>query len=474
MSENRRIRRLLKRQSNVNFILLSDAYKYTHKPQYPPNTAYINSYIEARGSALTDSTVFFGLQAFIIEYLEGVRITLDDVDEAELVINGMGLPFEREAWEYIVTAYDGRLPISIQAVPEGMVVGLSNVLVQLINTDPKCYWLTSFVETPLLRAVWYTTTVASQSKLIKEVIKGYLEKTGDVTGLPFKLHDFGCRGVSSMESAELGGMAHLINFQGTDTVSAVAAASRYYDCDAAGFSIPAGEHSTYTSWGRDGEIEAYRNMLNVYGGEGKIFAAVSDSYDIDNAVQNIWGGVLRQEVVDSGAVVVIRPDSGDPIETPVRCVEMLADKFGTVTNEKGYKVLNNVRVIQGDGVCYEGIKSILAKLVEKGFSADNIAFGMGGALLQGIDRDTFQFAMKASLIIFNDGTQRDVYKDPKGSKSKRSKMGRLALIDSGFGLKTIREDDLLPTEKNLLVEVFRDGKRLVNMTFDEVRELSNQ
>ena len=183
-------------------------------------------------------------------------------------------------------------------------------MVQVINTDPRVPWLTSYIETALLRAIWYPTTVATISYGIKEIIKEYLDQTSDDTKaqLPFKLHDFGARGTSSQESAMLGGMAHLVNFQGTDTLSAIVGARRYYNANMAGFSIPASEHSTMTSWGKEGETDAYTNMIKQFAGEGKIFAVVSDSYDIYNAVSNIWGITLKEEVKKSGATLVIRPD----------------------------------------------------------------------------------------------------------------------------------------------------------------------
>jgi len=176
-------------------------------------------------------------------------------------------------------------------------------------------------------------------------------------------------------------------------------------------------------------VEAYRNMLIQYAKPGSLVAVVSDSWDIYSAVENLWGGVLRQEVIDSGATVVIRPDSGDPVTVVSKVTNLLAEKFGTSTNNKGYKVLNNVRVIQGDGVNPQSIEAILENLTCQRFSATNIAFGMGGALLQKVDRDTLKFAFKCSAIRI-DGKWQDVYKDPVTDSGKRSKRGRLDLIHS--------------------------------------------
>ncbi|CAA6818606.1 MAG: Nicotinamide phosphoribosyltransferase (EC [uncultured Sulfurovum sp.] len=448
-----------------NIILNTDSYKSSHYLQYPPKSEYVSSYIEARGGDYP-KTLFFGLQAFIKEYLL-TPITQEDIDEAKAIITAHGLPFNEEGWQYILDEYEGYLPIEISAVKEGMLIPLKCPLVQVINTDKKVPWLTSYMETALLRAIWFPTTVATLSYSIKEIIRNYLEETSDnvEAELPFKLHDFGARGTSSEESAMLGGMAHLVNFQGTDNLSGVMGARRYYGAEMAGFSIPASEHSTMTSWQREGESDAYANMVKQFGGEGKIFAVVSDSYDIYNAVSNIWGKELKEQVKQSGATLVIRPDSGEPKEIVLEVMKRVYKTFGGYKNSKGYIVLDDsVRIIQGDGVDKEAIKEILEVLKNEGFSADNIAFGMGGGLLQEPNRDDFRFAMKASAICV-DGEWRDVYKDPVTDSGKRSKRGRLGLTKD---FETVRVEELGDRE-NLLVPVFRNGKLLKEFGFDEVR-----
>lgn len=459
-----------------NLLLNTDSYKVSMFQQYPVGTSGVYSYIESRGGRY-DRTVFFGLQAFIKEYLLE-PITMADIDIAEEILTAHGEPFYRAGWEYIVREHNGYLPVVIRAVPEGTVVPVKNVLATIENTDPNCYWLTTYLETALLRAVWYPTTVATQSKAIKNIIKDYLEKTGDPTLIDFKLHDFGARGVSSLESAAIGGAAHLVNFFGTDTISGVLYAREFYNAGIAGYSIPAAEHSTITSWGRDGEVDAYRNMLTNFAKPGSIVAVVSDSYDIFNAASKLWGEELRQQVIDSGATVVIRPDSGDPDIVCRKLVQILGEKFGYTTNAKGYKVLNNVRIIQGDGVNEHTIRTILGGFQAYGWSADNIAFGMGGALLQQVDRDTQKFAMKCSAACVN-GEWIDVQKDPVTDSGKKSKAGRVTLWTSGGEFQSGVEQPKGWTDKGLgwveaLEVVYRDGKLIQEITFAEVRANSNK
>lgn len=457
----------------TNLILNTDSYKASHFLQYPAGTQVVSSYIESRGGQFPH-TLFFGLQAFIKEYLLK-PVTTADIDEAEAVFAAHGVPFFREGWEQIVQQHGGFLPIEIEALPEGMIVPTGNALVQIRNTDPQAFWLTSYLETALLRAVWYPTTVATLSWQVKQSIRQALEATCDnpMVELPFKLHDFGARGVSSHESAALGGMAHLVNFMGSDTVVALLAARKYYGADMAGFSIPAAEHSTITAWGREGETDAYANMLQQFGQAGKLLAVVSDSYDIYHAVSEIWGKQLRSQVESSGATVVIRPDSGVPEAIVPEVLERLYATFGGRINSKGYKVLSDcVRVIQGDGVDVDSIGVILQRIQQAGFSTENVAFGMGGGLLQKVNRDTLRFAMKASAMQIN-GVWRDVYKQPITDSGKNSKRGRLAVIKDAGTIKTIRED-ALSWESNCLRPVFRNGALLVDDDFDVIRTRSNQ
>jgi nicotinamide phosphoribosyltransferase len=460
-----------------NIILNSDSYKYSQFNQYPPGTEYVYSYVEARGGEW-DSTVFFGLQAFIKEYL-CTPITQQDIDQAAEIITAHGEPFNRVGWEYILNTHGGRLPVVIRAAPEGCIIPTRNVLATIENTDPACYWLTSFLETAILRAIWYPTTVATNSRESRKLILNALEKTGDPSTIDFKLHDFGARGVSSMESSGIGGAAHLVNFMGTDNITGLLYAREYYAAGVAGFSIPAMEHSTVTSWGRDHEVDAYRNMLNQYAKPGALVACVSDSYDIYEACR-LWGTDLKQQVLDSGATVVIRPDSGEPSEVVVKCLYILEKHFGSVKNAKGYRVLNQVRVLQGDGINHASIRSILFCMEMAGFSADNIAFGQGGALLQQVNRDTLQFAMKASSIGIRIPAQQgggtvngttlewqDVYKDPITDSGKQSKRGRVVLMRDMRGEYFSGREDWMPSA---LEEVYRNGELIRDMTFAQVRK----
>jgi nicotinamide phosphoribosyltransferase len=459
--------------NRFNPLFDTDSYKVSHYLQYPPGTTSMFSYIESRGGDYNE-TVFFGLQYYLKEYLTH-RITMEEVEYAKALYAAHGEPFNYEGFKDIVERLDGRWPVRIRAVPEGMVIPTHNIMVSIDSTDDKAFWAVSWIETMLLR-VWYPITVATRSRHIRKIIMDALVQSSDdpEAEISFKLHDFGSRGVSSQESAMIGGASHLVNFMGSDTIVGILMANEFYNTPMAGFSIPAAEHSSITSWGKENEVEAYRNMLKQFAKPGALVACVSDSYDLWNACTNLWGDKLRQEVIDSGAVVIIRPDSGHPPAVVRKCAHLLAEKFGYTINSKGYKVLNNVRIIQGDGINEHSIQVILNDLLDAGFSATNIAFGMGGALLQMLNRDTQKFAMKCSHIfrtVNGEEVSVDVFKDPVTDPGKVSKAGRLDLIrnDKGEYQTVVLKDDQDAHEHSLMSVVYENGELFNETTFDEVR-----
>ena len=463
---------------NTNLLLKTDSYKLSQYLQYPEGTQKVFSYIESRGCSFSTEIMMFGMQYFLKKYLSK-PFTADDIAFAEKFASLHGVPFNKSGWEYILKEHGGILPLKIKSVPEGTVVSTHSVMATVENTDEKCAWITSYIETILLQSIWYPSTVATNSFLCKRVIKKYLDLTSDSPEeeLSYKLHDFGARGVSSEESGGIGGAAHLINFMGTDTIIGVLTAMEYYNSDVCGTSISASEHSTMTSWGKENEEQAYFNMVDKFGKDGSMFAVVSDSYDIYNAVKNIWCKNLLDSVEKRNATVVIRPDSGNPEVVPVEIIKILMNERGFTVNSKGYKVLPNyVRVIQGDGINRKSIENILINLEKEGISASNIAFGMGGGLLQQLDRDTFKFAMKASAAKINGGWV-DIFKDPITDKGKRSKKGRLTLVqheDTGE-FRTINiHEEIHPRENSVMRVVYNNGiVKSEETSMDEIRKRSN-
>lgn len=471
-----------------NPILATDSYKLSHPFAYPKNVVGMFSYIEARTGG-KDIIVPFALQMWQQKFLS-VRITRKHVDEAEAFAQAHGEPFDRAPWMRIVTKYGGYWPVKIRAVPEGTPVRSGNIIASIQCDDPDVFWVASHLETPLLRGIWYPTTIASMDWAIKREIKSFYERTGaDMSLLPFALHDFGGRGVTSAEQAEIGGAAHLVNFMGSDTIEGVRAANFYYDEPMSAFSVPATEHSVECSFGlgADEEIEYLRNTIRRLGKPGGIVSIVIDGRDVYRAAEALCT-TLREDIIASGAKVVFRPDSGDMMEVVPRILRMQEMAFGAVLNGKGFKKINTVGIIQGDGVDHLAIRTLLGKLMAMGYSADNVVFGSGGALLQKVNRDTFKFAQKASAIkvvpdeFVNAGDVRSdralaaaqwvgIAKDPITDPGKASKKGRLTLARSRMTgqLQTIALEGYDPEFEDVMQLVYDSGTFFNRTTLAEVR-----
>jgi nicotinamide phosphoribosyltransferase len=311
-------------------------------------------------------------------------------------------------------------------------------------------------------------TVATLSNYCRQLIREALKQTGDPAGADFKLHDFGYRGVSSQESAAIGGLAHLVNFKGSDTTAALMAARSFYGCNMAGFSIPGSEHFTITSWGRDHEVDAYDNMLDAY--PTGLMACVSDSYNIYDACEKLWGGLLRDKVLARNGVLVIRPDSGHPPTVVTKVLEILGNRFGFTVNSKGYKVLNpKVRVIQGDGCDPQMIDLVLSVTAVNGWSADNFGFGMGGGLLQKVNRDTMKFAFKCCSAVI-DGVEHDVSKSPVDDLGKKSKAGNLTLFRTDAGEYVTADRSKTMLGMDMMQTFYENGVIRPAETLDQIRE----
>jgi len=452
-----------------NIITLTDSYKFNHWNQYPQGTEYVYSYFEARTGAKYNKTVFFGLQYFLKEYLEGKVVTREGIEWAARLSKahfGSDNMFNRTMWEHILNKHDGNLPVIIKAVPEGTAIPINNALMTVINTDPLCAPLTNHLET-LLSQVWAGCTTATLSYEVYKLLEHYRNETGSLDFIKFGLHDFGFRGVSSVESAGVEGAGHLINFQGTDTVKAMEVAMEYYNAplDGLAYSVPATEHSVMTAQGKDGEEALFGDLLRKYP-EG-ILSVVIDSYDYKRFVNEI-ARKYKDVILARKGKVVFRPDSGEPNTVTLDVLNGLYDVFGGTKNDKGYIELNSkVGMLWGDGLDYDGIRSILFTMRNNGYSTNNIVFGMGGGLLQKINRDVQRFAFKSSAQCRN-GIWHDIFKQPLDS-SKKSKKGILALVkDDAGNYNTVQTLDI-NDKNNVMQTVFENGVITKEYSFEDVR-----
>ena len=428
-----------------NIILDADAYKPGHGFVLPANTTQSISYIEARRKGKI--IVPFGLQMWIESYLT-TPITRSDVDEADEVYGGAGVPFNRKPWDIIVNEMNGFLPLSIMAIPEGTVTRSSTPLVSVTNTDDRFAFLPSFIETSLQRGVWYPTTIASLDYESYKQLKYFYDHGSDNPSmLGFALHSFGSRGVSTQETAAVGGLSHLVYFSGTDDMVALRAAKKFYNAPLAGFSVAASEHSIQCAYGKNDQRGYIKAMLDQFAKPGAIVSIVLDGYDIYREVGLICTE-FKDQIVASEAKIVCRPDSGDMYEVVPTLLKMLSDAYGVTMNSKGKAVINNVGIIQGDGIDRMSLAILAQKVSELGFAPENVVMGSGGGLLQKVDRDTLSFAQKTCAMKIND-VWVDTVKSPITDSGKKSKGG---VIDT-----------------SRMVEYFRNGMQLIKDDLSVIR-----
>ena len=449
-----------------NLVADTDLYKYSHWKFI--NSGLTNSYVygEARAGGRYPETLFFGLHAIIQKHLLA-PVTHADVDEAIAISNAAfgHDAVNEEVWRKVADL--GHLPIHIKSVPEGTAVPLGNVLFTIESTEEWFAKSANLLETTLMR-VWYPSSILTRSARIKKRLLPLFRESGTPELLDHLVVDFGLRGASSMESGELGGMAHLIAFLATDNARAVRGLHAYYGYDKNQISglnpmgyrvstIVASEHSVALSYGRLGEKDYLKNMLTKFGDVP--VSIVIDTYDAHGFVRNHAADEeIKKLIIERNARVVFRPDSGNPKTIVLQILELLGEIFGTTRNEKGvmgYKVINhNVGMIQGDGMNEDSIIELYQHIMDAGWSADNLAVGSGGGLLQSdITRDTQRFAIKPSAGTIN-GVPYNFMKNPATDPTKASKGGRLKLHPTyNGGFITISSANNSETSFNSFVDV---------------------
>ncbi|AXQ68750.1 nicotinamide phosphoribosyl transferase [Caulobacter phage CcrPW] len=408
-----------------NLIADTDSYKLGHWRLYRKGTTTVYSYIESRGGRY-ERVMFAGLQRLLYKKL-GQPITRDNIEEMAKFVPEHGLPFNREGWEIILNEYGGKLPVLIKAVPEGLVVPVKNALFSIENLDPRLPWLTSYLETLILRDLWTACTIATRIFEMTGRINTNWIKHSDNPMSPFALLDFSSRGVMGDDHSILGGIAHLFHFQGSDNVLAVREANYYYFHPMSAFSVMASEHSISCSFGRDNDDDYIANSIAATD-PGAILSLVGDTWNIFEFVKKAVNN-HQDEIINKGISFVARPDSGDLEDVLPRVIQILADGLGTDRNSKGREVIRyGAKVLQGDGM-NERTHMLPFEIADSlGIAPDSIITAAGGGLMTAdLDRDTNRWAMKASEMVIN-GERVDIYKDPITDPGKQSKRGRFALL----------------------------------------------
>ncbi len=477
-------------------MLLCDFYKVSHREQYPAKTETVYSTWTPRASRIkgVDKVVAFGTQAFIKKYLiEFFNVNFFSRTKEEVVNEytrmikatlGVAVPDAT----HIAALHDlGYLPLSIKALPEGTLVPIRVPMLTVQNTDSRFYWLTNYIETLASCELWQSATSATIAYTYRQLLNKYaMETVGSSAGVEFQGHDFSMRGMSSLESAMSSGAGHLLSFVGTDTIPAIGFAEQYYNANVEkeliGTSIPATEHSVMCAYGAD-ELSAFARLINVVYPKGFV-SVVSDTTDFWGVLMNVITK-LKPDIMARDGRLVIRPDSGDPVK--IVCgdpdgkteaerkgaVEVLWDIFGGTETAKGYKLLDShIGLIYGDAITLERADAISENLKKKGFASINCVYGIGSFTYQYNTRDTFGFALKSTLCVIN-GDEKMIFKDPKTDDgTKKSQKGRV-MVYNDEGVIKYKDELLLATkvENDMLVEVYRNGKLLVDQSFSDIRKL---
>jgi nicotinamide phosphoribosyltransferase len=479
----------------INPALVIDGYKTGHKDQYPENTQEVYSNFTPRNNKHFKSwnndnkVVFFGLQYFIKDFIIKEwnnnffnRPKHEVIDEyQELLSEYLG---SKQDTYHLERLHDlGYLPIVIKAVDEGTVTPIKTPLITIKNTLPDYYWLTNYLETILSCYMWLPITSATTARQYKMLFKHFANETSDDEGFIFyQGHDFSMRGMSSPQSAIMSGMAHLTSFTGTDTVPAISMIKKVYggnpDNFIIGRSVPATEHSVMCLGEKETEIDTFKRLINDVYPTG-VVSIVSDTWDYWKVITE-YLPQLKDNILNRDGTVVIRPDSGDPVKIvcgdqykhthheQVGSIQMLWEIFGGTVNSKGYKVLNpQIRLIYGDGITLEVAEKILEILKEKGFSSENIIFGIGSYSYQYVTRDTLGFAVKATSGVVNN--QRvSIFKDPKTDNGLKKSAKGLLMLDSDFNLhEEVSEQE---EETGMLTTVFKNGELIKETSFLEIIE----
>lgn len=477
----------------IEALMLTDAYKLDHRRMYElaGDTQYVYSNWTNRGSRIPGVThvVHFGLQAFIQRYMDKYdaffAATEDEVADlyAERMLGIIGPDGKEIGTDHIRALHrKGFLPLRFSSVPEGTLVPVRVPTFTIENTDPEFFWLTNYIEVALSSSVWQASTSATIAHEFRKVLVEGAERTGgDIAAVDWQGHDFSFRGMSSEETAAMSGAGHLLSFTGTDSLVSLEWIDRYYGGVYTAGSVAASEHSVMCAGTAVlGEREMFRRMLDLY--PTGIISVVSDTFDLWKVLTDFLPS-LHDEIMARDGKIVIRPDSGDPVDilcgTEIQknlpsdkgVVELLWDEFGGTVNEAGYKMLDpHVGAIYGDSITRERAAQIIDRLAKKGFASTNVVFGIGSFTYQYNTRDTFMSALKATFAQV-DGKPYDLQKDPiTDSGMKKSARGRLAVFRDEEGELFLVEQATPEQEQaSLLRPVWEDGKFLAFQTFPEVR-----
>lgn len=480
----------------MNPLLLTDGYKVDHRRQYPTGTTLVYSNWTPRKSRIENihDVVFFGLQYFLKKYIieDFTNHFFNQPKEvvvkqyARFINNYLGE--NQVGTAHIEALHDlGYIPMVFKALPEGVSVPVRVPMFTMYNTKPEFFWLTNYFETLLSTTIWVSCTSATIARQYRKILDKYAQETSSIPEfVDWQAHDFSMRGMGGIEASITSGSGHLLSFTGTDTIPTLQFLETYYnansDTELIGGSVAATEHSVMCMGTTEGEFETFKRLITDIYPKG-IVSIVSDTWDLWKVLTE-YLPALKDEITNREGKVVIRPDSGDPvdiisgnpdgktIEEKKGVIELLWDTFGGSTNAKGFKeLIPKIGAIYGDSITIDRATQICERLKQKGFASTNVVLGIGSYTYQYNTRDTFGFAMKATYGEVN-GEGREIYKDPiTDDGTKKSAKGLIQIYKDPQGQYQLKDQCTWEEEKQgELREVFRDGKLLIDDSLANIRK----
>ena len=483
----------------MNPLFLTDGYKTGHHQQYPVGTTLVYSNFTPRSNKYApkgcDQVVSFGQQLVMKQIHEAFKTEFFAKPKQEVCGE-----MKRELSLYLGTDYDvshfealhdlGYLPIHVKAIQEGTLVPIKVPVLTIYNTHPEFYWITNYLETIISNMLWKPMTSATIAYQYRKVLTSWMEKTDKERAwfIDWQAHDFSMRGMDSVDAVISSGLGHLTSFSGTDSLPAIYGARKFYGETAfVGGSVNATEHSVMCAGGKEDEVETFRRLLATY--PTGILSVVSDTWDLWKVcTEHVV--TLKEEIMARDGKLVIRPDSGDPVD--ILCgkrwndeqnpydenvdaiekgvVELLWDVFGGTINEQGYKVLDShIGAIYGDSITIDRADEICARLEAKGFASTNVVLGIGSFTYQYNTRDTFGFAMKATYVEVN-GEGREIFKDPiTDDGTKKSATGLLRVTMDHNGYKLVDQQTWAGENATLMHTIYNNGLLSCQITLTEIR-----
>ena len=487
-----------------NPLLMTDGYKTSHHKMYPEGTTLVYSNFTPRSvkrmPEMAKEIVVFGIQ-YTMKYINDLyndnffnRPKDEVVGEAKQFLSSyLGADYDCTHFEKLHDL--GYLPINVKSLPEGTIIGEKVPMMTIYNTHPDFFWLPNFLETLISSLIWKPVHSASLAYGYKKVLLNHANKTfkDNLGFVDFQGHDFSFRGMQHPESAISSGLGFLTSFKGTDTIPTLQAAKYYYGDTDVAFSVPASEHAVMTAYGKENEIDGFKRLMKQY--PSGILSVVSDSFNLWQVCTK-FVTELREEILSRDGKLVIRPDSGDPVDilcgvgydlhfNPYKTdrpdysieerkgvIELLWDVFGGIINEQGYKVLDShIGAIYGDSITIERADEICRRLEGKGFASTNVVLGVGSYSMGYATRDNQGGAVKATYVEVN-GEGREIFKDPiTDDGTKKSATGLLCVEELPDGKIGLYDKVSWNTEDTgLLQTIYKNGEFYNTTTLSEIRE----